>query len=382
MARRVKAIRATVSMKIALSEPLLALVNNYVKALRFTLFWLKENVPNPNEKGVLGKVHEELYKKLREEYNLPSKVAVDCYREALSIYKGWYNNPKKGRFPRVYKPTVWLTPKQSYSVDFEAMTVRIASVGELPILGYPRNLKDYLSWRMKEARLVVRDDKAFLKVVFEKEKESIEPKSSVAVDVNMNEIVVGKDDEHYVRIPTRLEEVHHWKSLAENLQKKYPRRWRENKKILHRIRSFHLKARRITEDFARKVGKWVIEVARMIGANVIKLESLKNLIKSVDKLLREFRDKLYLMQYRRIQYWISWQAKKHGMVVEFANPSYSSVSCPKCGKRMVEVSHRYFRCLNCGYENDRDVIAITNLNGRGSLTLSTAPQMRDVSPNR
>jgi len=62
MARRGnKAIRATVSMKIALSEPLLALVNNYVKALRFSLFWLKENVPNPNEKGVLGKVHEALY---------------------------------------------------------------------------------------------------------------------------------------------------------------------------------------------------------------------------------------------------------------------------------------------------------------------------------
>jgi len=74
-------------MKIALSEPLLALVNNYVKALRFALFWLKENVPNPNEKGVLSKVHEALYEKLREEYNLPSKVAEDRYREALSVYK-------------------------------------------------------------------------------------------------------------------------------------------------------------------------------------------------------------------------------------------------------------------------------------------------------
>jgi hypothetical protein len=42
----------------------------------------------------------------------------------------------------------------------------------------------------------------------------------------MSEIVVGKDDKNYVRIPTRLEEVHHWKSLAENLQRKYPRRWR------------------------------------------------------------------------------------------------------------------------------------------------------------
>ncbi len=135
------------------------------------------------------------------------------------------------------------------------------------------------------------------------------------------------------------------------------------------------------EDFARKVGKWVVEVARMIGANFIKLESLKNLIKSVNKLPREFHDKLYLMQYRRLQYWIVWQAKKHGMIVEFVNPRYSSVSCPKCGQRMIEVSHRWFKC-SCGYENDRDVIAIMNLNGRGSLTLSTAPQMRDVIPNR
>jgi len=64
MARRGnKAIRATVSMKIALSEPLLALVNNYVKAIRFALFWLKENVKNPEEKGVLGRVHEQLYEK-------------------------------------------------------------------------------------------------------------------------------------------------------------------------------------------------------------------------------------------------------------------------------------------------------------------------------
>jgi putative transposase len=193
MARRGnKAIRATVSMKIALSEPLLVLVNNYVKALLFILFWLKENVPNPEEKGVLGKIHEALYEKLREEYNLPSKVAEDCYRDALATYKGWYNNPRRGRFPRVYKPTVWLTPKASYNVEFEAMTVRIASVGELSILGYPRNLKDYISWKIKESRLVVKDEKTFLKVVFEKPREeNVELEESIAVDVNMSEIVVG-----------------------------------------------------------------------------------------------------------------------------------------------------------------------------------------------
>jgi len=40
---------------------------------------------------------------------------------------------------------------------------------------------------------------------------------------------------------------------------------------------------------------------------------------------------------------------------------------------MVEVSHRRFKCT-CGYENDRDVIAVVNLNGRVSLTPSIAPQ--------
>ncbi len=61
MARRDKnPIIATVSMKIGLSDSLLALVNNYVRAPRFTLFWLKENVKNPEEKGTLSKVRTSL----------------------------------------------------------------------------------------------------------------------------------------------------------------------------------------------------------------------------------------------------------------------------------------------------------------------------------
>jgi len=45
---------------------------------------------------------------------------------------------------------------------------------------------------------------------------------------------------------------------------------------------------------------------------------------------------------------------------------------------MEERGYSWFRC-SCGYENDRDVIAIVNLNGRGSLTLSSAHQMRAES---
>ena len=127
---------------------------------------------------------------------------------------------------------------------------------------------------MRESRLVIKDGKAFLKVVFEEEEEEkVEAKESITVDINTAE-VVGKDDEHYARIPTRLGEVQHWKSLAESSQRKYSKRWRENRRILHRIHSFHLKARRIMEDFARKAGKRVVEIARDFGANVVNYPAL------------------------------------------------------------------------------------------------------------
>jgi IS605 OrfB family transposase len=381
MARRAKAIRVTVSMNIAISESLLAFSKNYLEALRYVLYWLKEKRINPNKSNILSIVHKELYEELKEEFNLPSKVAQNCYRNALSIYKGWYNNPNKGRFPRIFKPTVWLTPKLSYTIDFEKMLVKISKIGEFKILGYPRNYKEYLSWKMKESRLVSNNGKAFLKITFEKFMQKIEPKGSIAVDINMKSIVIGKDDNNYVGISTRINEIHHYKSLAENLQRKYPKRWYRNKNIKRRIISFHIKAKNIANDFAKKVGKKVVDEAIKMNANEIILENLKNMIKYVKKLHKELRDKLYSMQYRRIQYWIDWQAKKHDLLIKYVSTFYSSIKCPKCNNIMKEISYRWYKC-NCGYENDRDIIAIMNLNGRGSLSLSTAPQMTDVAPNR
>ncbi|WP_229768069.1 zinc ribbon domain-containing protein [Sulfodiicoccus acidiphilus] len=80
------------------------------------------------------------------------------------------------------------------------------------------------------------------------------------------------------------------------------------------------------------------------------------------------------MEYISTHCWFAWQAKKHGLLVEFVNPKYSSTSCPKCGSKMAEISGRRFKCPSRGWQNDFDVIAIANLNGRRSLILSTAPQ--------
>lgn len=51
------------------------------------------------------------------------------------------------------------------------------------------------------------------------------------------------------------------------------------------------------------------------------------------------------------------------MAIKFVNPSYSSVSCPKCGQKMKKVAYLYFSCMNYCYKNNYDIIIIINLNG-------------------
>ena len=65
MTRRNNAIRATVSMNIAISESLLVFSKNYLEALRYVLYWLKEKRINPNKGNVISIVHKELYNKLK-----------------------------------------------------------------------------------------------------------------------------------------------------------------------------------------------------------------------------------------------------------------------------------------------------------------------------
>lgn len=46
-----------------------------------------------NKKKILSIVHHTLYEKLREEISLPSNMVENRYRDAVSIYKVWHNNP-------------------------------------------------------------------------------------------------------------------------------------------------------------------------------------------------------------------------------------------------------------------------------------------------
>jgi len=391
----------SVQMKVAPSHEVKHLAYVYTRAKQLVANWIVETKPVfKNKTDLINILHHEWYEKLKE-MGLTGRLAEDCYRDTANVYTSWLENPNKNKSkPRIKKVSVILTPKASYKLDLEKMKLSILGY-ETPILGYSRTLIQYKDYEIAEAKLVKRGKSWYLFITFKKEeekkkrkrrktkgeklvnkkekkdkrKEEFKVSGIVAVDINQDFIMVG-NDKKVIEIPTRLDDAYHYVEEAQKLQQKYPAKWRSSKHILNRIAHFFRRERNILIDFAKKVGRWVTEIAMSLKANVIVLERLNRMIYNVNELRKNYRLKLYLMQYSRIQKWIEWEAQKYGLKVIKVNPAYSSTTCPRCGAKLKENGYRTLKCEKCGFKDHRDYVAVMNLYGRGLLHLSTAHGMK------
>jgi len=377
----------TLTVKVGVrAEPkafreLMRLMYRYREALNYAI-----KVVIENEALTLGKAHRLLYDILKENYGLPSKIAIDCYREAIAIAKSWLNNPNRGNMPRAKTLRVWLTYKYSYRVD--GNYVELLGGYKLEIIGWDRRYDGYPSG---DARLMFKDGKLVLEVSKHIPRpQKYAPRGVLAVDVNEKYIVVGNSRFEY-RFKTPIERALHYKQLAESLEKKYssPRynAWLRRRGIKKRISYYHARARRIVEDWVKKTSHKIATLARQHQYAVAR-EDLTGLIESLRKLPREHKVSLLMLSYRKISEWIDWQTEKHGVPSTAVDPMNTSTKCPMCDSKMRENDYRVFKCPRCGFEADRDTVAVLNIEKRaldqmgGSLTTPTAPQRTDVSPNR
>jgi len=375
----------TVNVKVS-PEPdsyqkLIDLMKRYREALNYSIKVVIEN------KAIsLSKAHRLLYKVLKESFSLPSKIAQDCYREAIAIAKSWLKNPRKGNTPMVKSLRMWLTHEQGYRIKSDH--VELLGGYRLKIIGLDRR---YDSYQNKEARLLLKDGKFILKIYKRApEPAKYSPSGVLAVDVNEKQIVVGNRKSEY-RFDTNIERALHYKQLAENLQTKYAyskyiaslRR----RGIRKRVRYFYGKARNIIEDWAKKTSHTIVLLAKQ-HQHAVAREDLTNLVEALRKLPKEHKVSLLILSYRRLEHWIDWQCEKQGVPIAVINPKGTSSICPICGSKLVENGYRRFKCPKCGFEADRDTIAVLNIEKKalekmgGSLTTPTAPQMTDVIPNR
>jgi IS605 OrfB family transposase len=377
---------SSIGMRVSPEPGAIELLKRYNIALNYAI-----NKILDNNLKTLKQAHKILYRDLVERFNLPSRIALDCYRDALANAKVWGRNPKKGKRPMVKKLSMLLHPGSGYRI--KDGYVEIIGGIRLRIIGWDRRYDDYGN---REARLVYRRDKMFLWISKKIPKpKKYTPVDVIGVDVNEHKIVYGDEIINIVR-NTAIDRAYRYTRLAEKLQRRYSSSrylaWRR-RGILNRIRSYHEKARNILNDWTRKISLEIVRLAKELRYAVSR-EDLTNLIKSLRKLPKDHKRKLIIMGYSRIEKWIDWQAEKHGVPLAIVNPNGTSSECPICNyKGLEEVGYRRLRCSRCGFEADRDVIGKLNVRKKGlrklkivprggALTPLTASQMTDVAPNR
>ncbi|MFP3171799.1 MAG: zinc ribbon domain-containing protein, partial [Acidilobus sp.] len=306
--------------------------------------------------------------------------------EAIAIARSWLKNPKRGDMPTAKGLSMWLTHELGYRVKGDH--VELAGSYRLRVIGYDRR---YDNFPNREARLVFRDGEFTLYITKKVPRPAkYAPKGVLAVDINERQMVVGNSSVE-VRVETPIERALRYRRLAERLQGKYSSSrysaWRRRRGIKRRVKYFHRKAKNIIEDWARRTAHIIASLARQ-GQLAVAREDLTGLVESLRKLPKGHRTALIMLGYRRLGFWIDWQAEKGGVPLFVVDPADTSSTCPRCGAKLVEVGSRRLRCPRCGFEADRDSIAVLNIEGRvlsqmgGTLTTPTAPQVTDVSPNR
>ncbi|MCC6009563.1 MAG: hypothetical protein LM588_01005 [Fervidicoccaceae archaeon] len=272
-------IKMRVSPEPSSSQALLGLMRRYREALNYSI-----KVVIENKALGLSKAHRLLYNTLKEKYALPSKIAQDCYREAIAIAKSWLNNPSRGNMPNAMAPRLWLTNKYSYRV--KGGYIELLGGYRLRIIGWDKRYDVYPSG---DAILLFRDGGFILEVSKRVPKPAkYIPSGVLAVDVNEKHIVVG-NSQHEHRFETVVERAMHYKRLAERLQKKYSstryNAWLRRRGVRRRIKSFHRKARNIIDDWAKKVSRLIVLLAKRHQYAVAR-EDLAGLVENLRRLER------------------------------------------------------------------------------------------------
>jgi len=313
--------------------------------------WDLDKVPNK------AQAHQVFYNVLRS-YGFRAHVARNIYEYALALIKAVRKS--NGGKPVLRKLSARLD-YQDARVDPDKGIVRIIIRDKwyaLELKHRREYIERFKSLRWKEVHVKYVNGKLFVSVVFEFVYKPCVPKGIIALDTNIR-MVTAYDGSEVRRYRARFVDALSKRKRAENLQSKYPKRWRFNGKILSRVRELHRRARNIVIDWSWKFAKHVVLKALRHGYAVA-LEDLEGLRENTNNKSDEVVWKFTMFAYRRLQHSIISKALEYGVPIIIVNPRNTSSTCPRCAEKLVYI-YRLAVCKKCEFKADRDSVGAMNI---------------------
>ena len=166
--------------------------------------------------------------------------------------------------------------------------------------------------------------------------------------------------------------------LAQAFDKSKPSRKRRRLKA--QIQKLYQKLRNIRKDFCQQTANAIARTVGMVYVEDLKVRNMTASAKgTVEAPGRRVKQKSGLNKAmlrfspHQLVSSLEWALLKHGGYVTKVNPAYTSQTCPSCGycEKENRPTQAEFKCRQCGYANNADVVGAINVLNRGR----TVPSM-------
>ncbi|ACS90787.1 MAG: IS200/IS605 family element transposase accessory protein TnpB [Thermococcus sp.] len=306
------------------------------------------------------RLKKEIYKSLRKEYpELPSHYIYTACQMAASIYKSYRKRKRRGKASGrpVFKKEAIMLDDHLFKLDLEKGIIKLSTPnGRITLKFYPaKHHEKFKNWKVGQAWLVRTPKGVFINVVFSKEVEVKEPEDFVGVDLNENNVTLSLSDGEFVQIITHEKEIRTGYFVK---RRKIQKKVKVGKKRQELLEKYGERERNRLNDLYHKLANKIVELAEKYGG--IALEDLTEIRNSI-RYSAEMNGRLHRWSFRKLQSIIEYKAKLKGVEVVFVDPAYTSSLCPVCGEKLSPNGHRVLKCLNCGFEADRDVVGSWNV---------------------
>ena len=170
-------------------------------------------------------------------------------------------------------------------------------------------------------------------------------------------------------------------ALAQAFDKTKPSRKRRRLKA--QIQKLYQKLRNIRKDFCQQTANAIARTVGMVYVEDLKIRNMTASAKgTVEEPGRRVKQKSGLNKAmlrfspHQLVSSLEWALLKHGGYVTKVNPAYTSQTCPSCGhcEKENRPTQAEFKCRQCGYANNADVVGAINVLNRGRTVPSMPAQ--------
>ena len=243
-------------------------------------------------------------------------------------------------------------------IDLKNRKIKLPKLGLVDIRGY-RNLYNINGKIINVTVEKETTNKYYVSVIVE-EVEVINkkknPTSIVGIDLGIKDLVETSNGEKY----TNPKEIKKHEKRLKRLQKKLSRQIRESNnyyKTKLRISRLHSKIKNSRRHNLIEIVNRIVKEHDIIISEKLKVKEMS----SNHNLAKQILD----ASFNKICNLLKWKAKLEGKYYYQVDAYYpSSKICSHCGnktKKTSNLSIRKWECINCGYENDRDINASINI---------------------